>query len=104
MNIAEILKECPTGTKFYSPIFGEVVFVCVNDDKLYPIICSTIHGFNKCFLSDGRYYEGFPDSECTLFPSKDQRDWSKFKVSVQKPKPQFKPFDKVLVRDYNDNE
>ena len=46
-------------------------------------------------------YEG----ECTLFPSKDQRDWSKFVRFWDKPKIErfnpkiFQPFDKVLVRD-----
>lgn len=35
------------------------------------------------------------DAEHTLFPSKIQRDWSKFVV----PDKVFKPFDKVLVRD-----
>ena len=43
------------------------------------------------------------DGECTLFPSKEQRDWSKFTASWYKkekfdPKT-LKPFDKVLVRD-----
>lgn len=41
-----------------------------------------------------------------LFPSKAQRDWSKFGVSDQvtdqETKPQFEPFDKVLVRDDDD--
>lgn len=41
--------------------------------------------------------------ECTLFPSKDQRDWSKFTAPWYK-KEKFDPktlktFDKVLVRD-----
>ena len=38
-----------------------------------------------------------------LYPSKDQRDWSKFKVSVEKfDYSTLKPFDKVLVRDSDD--
>lgn len=47
-------------------------------------------------------YEG----ECTLFPSKDQRDWSKFERFWDKPKKKkrfdsktLQPFDKVLARD-----
>ena len=27
INVAEKLKNCPQGTKFYSPLFGEVEFV-----------------------------------------------------------------------------
>lgn len=37
MNIAEILKYCPKGTKLYSTIFGEVIFKRVSSDKNYPI-------------------------------------------------------------------
>ena len=49
----------------------------------------------------GRIYEEF-QGECMLFPSKEQRDWSKFNVPNYKkakfdPKT-LKPFDKVLVR------
>ena len=37
-----------------------------------------------------------------LFPSKDQRDWSKFKAPVKRFNPEeFQPFDKILVRDGN---
>ena len=45
--------------------------------------------------------------ECVLFPSKDQRDWSKFERFWDKPKVEkfdmntLQPFDKVLVRNYN---
>lgn len=38
-----------------------------------------------------------------LFPSKNQRDWSKFKVKKPKFDPKtLQPFDKVLVRDSNE--
>lgn len=100
MNIAEILKNCPNGTKLYSPIFGEVKLVGV--DKKY-ITCRTSDGFEDSFQYDGKYMAKYHDAECMLFPSRDQRDWSKFgvtdKVTDQKQKTELKPFDKVLVRD-----
>ena len=99
MNIAEILKKCPTGTKLYSPLFGEVEFVCVKDNTEYSIRCATSYGDTPLFMRNGIYFGAYPHAECMLFPSKDQRDWSKFVVPEQKPKYQFKPFDKVLVRD-----
>lgn len=108
MNIAEILKNCPTGMKLYSSVYGEVEFVCVknNYSSIYPISCRKKNGYEKSFTNDGRIYFDYPEAECVLFPSKDQRDWSKFGVTDQatdqKPKPQFKPFDKVLVRDDDD--
>ena len=72
INIAEILADCPKGTKLYSPIFGEVYL-----DKIRPhlAIIVTTDKYKEEFLYDGRY--GM-NGECMLFPSKDQRDWSKF--------------------------
>lgn len=103
LNLEKILKNCPQGTKFYSILFGEVVFYKIKKESNYSIICIKTDG-NYCeTTSDGRYYENW-DGECTLFPSKDQRDWSKFTAPWYK-KEKFdpetlKPFDKVLVRDY----
>lgn len=106
MNIAEILKDCPKGTKLYSTIYGEVEFMYVVDDhRAYKIFCRKIEGdvvIPHSFTKDGKMT--ITDAEPTLFPSKDQRDWSKFGATDKETKPQFKPFDKVLVRDYNDNE
>lgn len=104
MNIAEILRMCPKGTKLYSPVFGEVELAKVDDDEDYPITCITENGVYRIFTSDGMIFCDYSDAECMLFPSKDQRNWSKFGVSDQERKYQFKPFDKVLVRDSDEQE
>lgn len=110
MNIAEILKKCPKGTKLYSPLYGEVELDKVDelDGVQYPVICVTKNGEEEFFASNGRCYPNYPDAECMLFPSRDQRDWNKFGATDQVPdqetQPQLKPFDKVLVRDDNDAE
>lgn len=101
MNIAEILKDCPSGTRLYSPIYGELNLVNAVPGHIYPICCRTRRGNAVDFTEDGLL--NTTDAEPTLFPSKEQRDWSKFVVIEQdtntRPKPQFKPFEKVLVRD-----
>ena len=110
LNLTKILEGCPKGTKFYSSIFGEVSFVEIQNyyDK-YPI---KLQAYNKSthstveinYAEDGRSSYIF-DGECTIFPSKDQRDWSKFERFWDKPKAKkfnvntLQPFDKVLVRD-----
>lgn len=109
MNIAEILKNCPKGLKLYSSIHGEVELVCVNEySDRYPIYCKAKNGKDVTFTSDGRILLEYPDAECVLFPSKDQRDWSKFgvtdQVTDQKQETELKPFDKVLVRNNDDDE
>ena len=101
IDLTQILKDCPKGTKFYSTVLGEVTFKDIVDDAKFPIIVSYKCGlYEESFMADGRMldYAG----ECTLFPSKGQRDWSKFTAPWYKkekfdPKT-LKPFDKVLVR------
>lgn len=98
LNLAEILKDCPTGTKFYTPVWGVVSFRKLLEDKNYAISIDTCSG-NVCLTKEG-YYLLRNDTECIIFPSKEQRDWSKFKVKKLKFDPNtLKPFDRVLVRD-----
>lgn len=104
MNIAEILRKCPKGTKLYSPVFGEVELAKVFYYGEYPITCITKNGVYCLFTSDGMLFCNYSDTECMLFPSKEQRDWREFGVSDQENKHQFKPFDKVLVRDLDEHE
>ena len=85
MNIAEILKYCPRDYKLYSPLFGEVTFSDITENKI------KVYNLNKyCiynFYHDGTFniINGVESTrECMLFPSKDQRDWSKFRLPVKR--------------------
>lgn len=85
MNIAKLLKNAPEGTKLYSPIFGDVTLVYVEDNRPdYSIIVRNLEGDIVIFSSDGVYDITF-DGECLLFPSKENRDWTKFKVEQAFP-------------------
>ena len=111
LDLTKILDGCPLYTTFYSTIYGDVSFTGISKDSscFHPIeligctkpikLCTNIY-----LTKEGKMeynYEG----ECTLFPSKDQRDWSKFERFWDKPKVEkfdphtLQPFDKVLVRD-----
>ena len=79
LDLTEILKDCPEDTKLYSPIFGDVELVKVHNDGDYPIEVRLSDNALDSFTKDGIIFADY-DGECTLFPSKDQRDWSKFKV------------------------
>ena len=82
LDLTKILEGCPQGTKFYSSIYGEVSFVDIKICFAYPIMLMS-YGINQlpagqiCYAKDGNYNSAY-NGECTLFPSKDQRDWSKF--------------------------
>ena len=105
LNLIEILKDCPKGTKLYSPIYGDVELMNVSQSKyeMYPIRVKLNDNASESFTEDGRLYAEH-SGECILFPSKEQRDWSKFKPKQPKCDPNtLKPFDKVLVRDSDES-
>ena len=80
INIAEILRDMPKGTKLYSPLFGECELIGVDNSK-YSIAIKTQRTdgeISKGIMKDGRYFDGYEDAECLLFPSDRMRDWSKF--------------------------
>ena len=103
IDLTKILKNCPKGWKFWSPIFGDVSFhsiiheekrvyvISKTDEKWYINADATITLYNITSI------------EIMLYPSKDQRNWSKFTAPWYK-KEKFdpntlQPFDKILVRD-----
>lgn len=105
INLCEILKDCPEGTKFFSYIHGQVEFVKIDPTFSHPIIVQATPRIGvkrlKSFSAEG-YYDNAYDGACSLVPSLEQPDWSKWKCPKPK-KPKFdpstlKPFDKVLVR------
>lgn len=95
MNIAEILKNCPKGTKLYSPLTGEVIFTDICLNNIFPIETLDSRGAALIFTKEGHYFTDTPDAECMLFPSKDNRDWSTFKIPEDHKI--FRPGQRVLV-------
>ena len=93
INVAEKLKDCPKGTKLYSPLFGEVEFVRLEIGSpgfsiTVKVLDNGIPYSNVTFTAEGKWYD-IEQSECLLFPSKDNRDWNKFDYCI---KPEYRPF------------
>lgn len=105
IDLTKILEGCPEGTKLYSSIFGEVVFIRIDrENPSYPILIKvSFEPKWRNLTKQGKFYAAV--GECIIFPSKEQRDWSKFERFWDKPKVErfdintLQPFDKVLVRD-----
>lgn len=106
IDLTKILKDCPKEWKFYSSIYGDVAFRGIKNDSANPIKFflrdeDNMDKYGSCTKQGlyAPYYKG----ECTFFPSKEQRDWSKFTAPWYKKNKfdpnTFQPFDKVLVRD-----
>lgn len=103
INIAEILKDAPKGTKLWSPLCGECYFLGV--ELTSPIIVEVKDENNNnhklYFAANGKFFSKFTLGECMLFPSKDNRDWSTFKAPWKHK--HFEPFQKVLIPGIIDN-
>lgn len=106
LDLTKILEGCPPGTEFYHSGFGRVWFVGIDLDSDYPIRLSLNNDpCDNTFLTKKGTVNVQYDGECILFPSRTQRDWSKFERFWDKPKVErfdpkaFHPFDNVLVRD-----
>ena len=108
IDLTKILKNCPIGTEFYHAGYGNVWFCGIDlKNKYYPIRLSFSNGgFNNTGVTSKGTISKWHNGECLLFPSKDQRDWSKFTAPWYNPekKEKFNPktlkvFDKILVRD-----
>lgn len=79
INIVEILKDKPQGTKLYSSACGKCKLEEV-DDKSFKI---SFYNSKFGFMNGGEGYldkngKLYDDGECIIFPSKEMRDWSKF--------------------------
>lgn len=74
INIAEILRNKPSGIRLYSPIFGNCTY-CYIHDETSDICVRRPYNEMSYFNFEGLYNTA---GECLLFPSKEIRDWSKF--------------------------
>ena len=110
IDLTKILKDCPIGWVFYSSIHGDVTFRGIETDSECPVkFFYSVKNDSKKYgsVTEQGLYAPYYYGECTLFPSREQRDWSKFTAPWYKkekfdPKT-LKPFDKVLVRDNINN-
>ena len=108
IDLSEILKNCPKGTKFYSYIFGEdthFMGVSSHQGDAKPIFIYGKYGEGQNFFLTRKGHAYADDyGECCIFPSKDQRDWSKFTAPWYKKENDtfnshtVKAFDKVIAR------
>ena len=102
LNLCEILKHCPQGETFWSPMLDGVKFSCIDEERQM-IIVETIEGhFTWEINADGTIsIDEVTSPEVMLYPSREQREWSKFtapwlKKEIFDPKT-LKAFDRVLV-------
>ena len=101
LNLCEILNYCPQGETFWSPMLDGVKFSCIDEERQM-IIVETVEGhFTWEINADGTIsIDEVISPEVMLYPSCEQRDWTKVKYEPKKEKfdpKTLKAFDKVLV-------
>ena len=102
LNLCEILKDCPMYEPFWSPMLGDVKFHHI-DHEAKRILITLKTGTQWNINPDATItFANVTSPEIMLYPSKEQRDWSKFTAPWLKkerfdPKT-LKPFDKVIFK------
>lgn len=101
LNLCEILKYCPEGEPFWSPLLGDVKLSEVNHLTNAVFVKATNLTTWRINHDATITINGGSSKEIMLYPSREQRDWAKVKYEPRKerfdPKT-LKPFDKVLSR------
>ena len=101
VNILEILKNIPNieDRVFYSPIYGNVKITIDTSYLEYPIrLYEITRNYEVGRLTEyGRYLAGKDAcTECMLYPSRQNRDWSTFKI----PRKDLSEGETVIVARY----
>ena len=79
LNLCEILKNCPMGEPFWSPLYGDVKLYCI-DQEDGKVVVTAVGNVHRNINSDGTTtIYGVTSEEIMLYPSREQRDWSKVK-------------------------
>ena len=101
LNLCEILKHCPNGELFWSPLLGDVKLYDIDEEA--KTIDVTTKGLATWEINANGTItiDDITSEVIMLYPSREQRDWTK--VKYEKKKEKFDPktlnaFDKVLAR------
>ena len=104
LNLCEILKYCPEGEPLWSPLLGDVKLHNVNQCVNAVFVTATNLTTWRINHDATIKINGGSSPETMLYPSRTQRDWSKFTapwLKTEKFDPKtLKPFDRVLARNH----
>jgi hypothetical protein len=95
INVAELLKDCPSGMELDCTMYDDIRFYEITDDPIFPIRIKRIDGATITLTKYGGYADIGPSAKCVIFP-KGKTTWKGF----HRP---FKEGDIVFVNDeYSD--
>lgn len=87
LNLCEVLKHCPVGEPFWSPMFGDVKYYGI--DQINKEVGVTVaSGITWDINADGTLtIDDIKSDDVMLYPSREQRDWTKVKYEPKKELP-----------------
>ena len=87
INLTKILKYCPQGEPFWSPMLGDVKLYCIHPD--YKKVSVTVTSGEVWSINADATISinGVTSPEIMLYPSREQRDWTKVKYEKKKELP-----------------
>lgn len=91
INVAELLKNCPSGMELDCTMYDDTVFYGITDDQIFPIRIKRVDGGIITLTKYGEY-SNCPSCKCVIFP-KGKTTWEGFV-----PPCQFKDGDIVYTR------
>ena len=105
LNLCEILKDCPQGETFWSPMLG-YVNLCYIDIEAKHVTVTIKIGATWDINANGTItIDDVTSEEIMLYPSREQRDWNKFTAPWLKKeklvKPKFKVGDRIRHKETN---
>ena len=94
INLCKILKGLE-GIELYSTVYGTVTLqrICGNGQLVLIYHRTLAEDSTVIYEPNGKLLNIILDDECTLFPSKTQRDWSKFERPIPIDTPMMISFD-----------
>ena len=81
INIAELLKDCPSGMELDCTMYDDTFFYEITDDQIFPIRIKRIDGGIITLTKYGEY-SNCPSSKCVIFP-KGKTTWKGFVPPVE---------------------
>ena len=88
LNLCEILKYCPVGEPFWSPILDNVTLLEIDQEAKKVTVETISPRYSWDINNDGTItIDEVTSPEIMLYPSREQRDWSKYKYEPKKELP-----------------
>ena len=79
LNLCEILKNCSMGEPFWSPLYGDVKLYCIDQEEEKVVVTAVGNVHRNINANGTATIYGVTSEEIMLYPSREQRDWSKVK-------------------------